>query len=41
MLVRKDIIKGGIKALNNEPREMINNKILSPRLVLDLQVKLL
>ena len=41
MLIRKSIIDGDILALNNEPREVVNNNILSPHLVLDLYVKLL
>jgi len=41
MLVRKNIIKGGLLALNNKLGKMINDDVLNPCLVLDFQVKLL
>ena len=41
MLVRKSIIDRGVVALIDKPGEMISNDVLDPRLVFDLQIKLL
>ena len=41
MLIKKDIIKSNIKALTNETREVSDNHIFDPHLVLDLWVELL
>jgi len=41
MLVGKSIINRDVAAFNNEPGEVINHDILSPRLIFDLQIKLL
>jgi len=36
MLIKKSIIDGGVRALNNKPGEMIKNEVLDPRFVFNL-----